>query len=837
MYQNKFLESRKFHKIHLENPAPYQSLHLAPFINEGGSIFKKDALFLEALTIGNSSKELPGTIAFRDDGFWGYDGSNWKNFMKETHWRNEDGILFCLNNKVGINKVNPKKMLEIGGDTQVDKKLYVKEQGIFDEGIILNENEGKKKKGLIRFYNGEFEGFNGEQWINFGKILKREDVKPEIESFNYEIMKPLIFKNNEYETHFFYENGFKFQKLHSKSFEPIAFENIECSGITVHNNIDCNKHKIINVSDPLYQTDVATKKYVDQVAQGLNNYLVCHYLYLSGDEVKENILEGEFVVFENLELKKKIGDELVLIKHVEIPAKVLVKKGKYSNSEYFILDEGDTVTFLQVNGIESVEYGEGMKKEGNIVNLVIDEKIKGLIREKFEQEEILEERHFRDNLISGRNIKDGEITGRHLRENTIDGKHLKQGFLKNTHFSPGIITEKEISSESISERCLKPNIIKPYHLDKEVVGEEQLKMKIIRSGHLNDKIIDSHHLKSSIILGEHLESNQLESRHLKEGVIKTQHLELGIIGEKQLRDKVIFENHLTPNIISNLHLMENAVSSINIKEQSVKSIHLERDVIKDWHLDEKIIEGKHLKEGIIEGRMIQDRSIGANHLIKNFITGDLIKSNEIKERHLGFNLINTEHLINCAVITSKIMDNAITEGKISNNAVSTNKVKNGAITNEKLKNSFIKVLSDTVLTCNQEVNLGETLSININPNYFIPKKKDGFVEVLDNVKLGEEETPNQLEVNLRTTFKNQSIFQGDVKFNGKVEFKKEMFYSMGMMMQCLFFPKDLDESKWLKCDGREIRKQDYYDFFYEQNLENETLTLPNLPMTYIKISF
>lgn len=815
MYQNKFLESRKFHKIHLENNAPYQSLHLAPFINEGGSIFKKDALFLESLTIGNSSKELPGTISFKEDGFWGYDGSSWKNFMKETHWKNEDGILYSLSNKVGINKVNPKKMLEVGGDTQIDKKLYVKGQSIFDEGIIINETEGKKKKGFLRFFNGEFEGFNGEKWINFGNLIEE---KPQIE--NQVFSKPLTFKNENHETHFFYNNGFKFQKLNSK---PTTFENIECSGISVHNTIDCNKHKIINVSEPLHQTDVATKKYVDQVSQGLNNYLVCHYLCLDEDELDENILEGEFIVFNNLELKKKEGNDLVLIKTLEIPAKVFVKKGKYSNSEYFIMDEGNKISFLQINGVDN-----GFKGDGEIGDKVREEWEK-----KLKEDNILEERHLKEGIIGEKSVREGEILGRHLRENEIEGKHLRDGCLRNNHFTPGIITEKEISSESISERCLKPNIIKPYHLGEEIIGEEQLKKRIIRDEHLNDKVIDSYHLRNKIILGEHLGEGQVDSKHLREGIISLEHLKDGLIGDKQLMDKSIFENHLNAGIISDIHLKEKIVSGINLKDNSVSSKHLEKKLIKECHLDDKIIERCHLKEGIIDGLLIQNGSIGVNHLMKNIITGDLIKKNEIKEKHLGFNLIKTEHLTNCAIITSKIMDNAIVENKLANNSVSTNKIKNNVVTNEKLKNSFIKVSSDPILTCNQIVNLGETLSININPNYYFPKKKEGFVEILDNIRLGEEESSNQLQVNLKTMFKNNCVFEGDVKFKGEIEFDKEKFYSVGMMIQSLFFPKDLDENKWVKCDGREVKKIDYPDFF--NNFEEDSLILPNIPMTYLKI--
>ena len=66
---NKLLESKKFNKIHIDNSNPIQSLTIAPFINEGGSIFKKDAIFLESIIIGNSKKEIPGTLSFKNNEF------------------------------------------------------------------------------------------------------------------------------------------------------------------------------------------------------------------------------------------------------------------------------------------------------------------------------------------------------------------------------------------------------------------------------------------------------------------------------------------------------------------------------------------------------------------------------------------------------------------------------------------------------------------------------------------------------------------------------------------------------------------------------------------------
>ena len=57
----------------------------------------------------------------------------------------DDNIVYTTGRRIGINKPNPKKALEVGGDVLIDKKLVVCEDANLGVGVCLGENAGKKR--------------------------------------------------------------------------------------------------------------------------------------------------------------------------------------------------------------------------------------------------------------------------------------------------------------------------------------------------------------------------------------------------------------------------------------------------------------------------------------------------------------------------------------------------------------------------------------------------------------------------------------------------------------------------------------------------------------------
>ena len=62
MYHNSFLESKRYAKLHIENNGDVRNMDLAPFIVEGGSVFKKRSYFLRSIIIGDDNKQLEGQL-------------------------------------------------------------------------------------------------------------------------------------------------------------------------------------------------------------------------------------------------------------------------------------------------------------------------------------------------------------------------------------------------------------------------------------------------------------------------------------------------------------------------------------------------------------------------------------------------------------------------------------------------------------------------------------------------------------------------------------------------------------------------------------------------------
>lgn len=845
---NSLLESRRFNHIYIENDQEVRNKNMAPLIVEGGSLFKKTAFFLNSIIIGPNKDEKEGTLAFKNNEFMGFNGEKWISFSKNDVWTEKDGIVYIEGKKIGINKIGPKKTLEVGGDVSIDKKLFVRDDVTMETGYQLGDNQGKKRRGYVRFWDNIFEGYDGEKWVKFGGETVSE-IK-EIPQVNLEkvdklklISCPLTFLNNGLETHFYYDNDkseFCLARL-NKSFETINMENLYMGNLKLQGDItfeEGGRKTIKNVSDPVVDSEVATKRYVDQMCSGLQDYIVTDFL-LFGDDCK---LEGD-----DLEINGKVGEigvgKLVFIldeKHSELfsviemgekiklngisvaqpPAKLLVKDGKYGNSEYIIFSNNN---FMQLNGMESVEYISPLLNIGKEIRLKYDKNI--FTDELSIKDKSIQNNHLSDDLIESRNIKNESILSSHLLDNIIESRHLankvitsnhiqhksigdvhmRDGFLRNHHFTPGIISEKELGNECVGLTSLKSGIILQKHLTKGCVMGDNIGDSEISGKHLEDKLLDTRHFNERIILGEHLSNNLIKNNHLGEKSVDNKNLMDNIISSEHLKSGIINKEHLQVNIINGFHIQENSILGTHIKEQTVVSNNLSKNIIKDWHIGEGVIKRIHLEDYIIDGSKLCEKMLEERHFSDNCIGLNNLKKNCVNGNNIMVGVIEDKHLMNYCVKTAKLMDGSVTEIKIAENSVSTSKIKDGSITSDKLKLPFIKISSDPVFTVTQMVNLGETLNLGLNPNYMIPKRREGVVEFMSSVRFGEEGTGQRMEVNMELDV------YGDVNFRRNVKINNERLFQIGEI-RGIWEKIHLDENfhkNWTKCDGKRVKKSDY----------------------------
>ena len=871
MYHNSFLESKRYAKLHIENNLEVRNQHLAPLIVEGGSVFKKQSFFLGSIVLGDHFGEKEGQIVYRNGEFMGFNGINWSNFTRKNIWIEGEDVVTIEGKRIGINKINPKKTLEVGGDAIVDKKMHIGDILSCNNGIVLAENQTKKRSGMIRFWENRFEGFDGEKWVNFcGSKEVQTPVIPDIDFTRIQTIGllncPLSFlQGDASKTHIWFDwekECYNMGRLLDGNMELIRRDNLHIRELSLDGDIIMNgKSTIRNVMDPQNSDEVATKRYVDTISQGLQNYMFVRFLLFEED--------FEYMEKQNsIKLRRDVGDitkfpgaiigiiiksaatlsdvieiidgsilHLKYLQEIQTPAKLCVQEGRYGNSEYFVFDKNDEIGYLQVNGIENLEYGGCIQRKGKKVELEVSKIFQtspeldikeGAITAKYLENEIIHENHLSMNCVCAKNIANevienrhfgkGVINGSNIEEKTINSKHLKEGCIKTIHMGAGIITDHELSSECIHMTHLKSAIILQKHLSKNCIGLENLMEGIIERKHLLDKIILTSHLNDEIILSNHIANAQIQDRHLLPNIIQDIHIQSRQIRGDHIREREITGAHIVVGSIDGLLIKEDAIGAGNIKEQSIFPRHLTRNCVSEWNIGDGQIKSRHFEEGSIDGTKLASGVIMDRHINPQAINAEHIKRGTIQGNHIAINSIDDKHISNASIKTTKLMDGAISETKLGENSVTTNKIKDKTITNDKLKLPFLKIETDAMFIAPKLVHLGETLQIGLNQNYMIPRKRDGVVEFMGAVRFGEEGSGQTMEVHM------------ELDIRGKMKVAGETLFFPGEIRAVAKGIK-MDEKKWLLCDGKRVKRSHYYELYRameEKKEDGDDFYLPDV---------
>ena len=137
-----------------------------------------------------------------------------------------------------------------------------------------------------------------------------------------------------------------------------------------------------------------------------------------------------------------------------------------------------------------------------------------------------------------------------------------------------------------------------------------------------------------------------------------------------------------------------------------------------------------------------------------------------------------------------------------------------------MKLPFIRLELDSIFMGPKMVNLGETLSLSLNGNYMIPKRRDGVVEFMGSVRFGEQGGGQKMEINM------------DMEMNGEVKIGGEKVKEMGEIRGFVKGKKMNKEflEKWIKCDGKRVRRSDYFELYeiMDKNEEEDEFYLPDI---------
>lgn len=826
-----FLETKKFQTLTIENQNQINigNLKSVPFLCKGSGCFNKLVVFKEGFILGNNNLKLEGNIKYENENFYGYNGTDWIPFNAEQIWEKSENNISINNKKLGIGKLNPKKLLDIAGDVQIDKKLSCNETATFDQGICVKPNKVKKIPGTIRFFENSFQGYDGENWIDFGNsdefVLK---VDQESNVLQDDILK---FKDIVIDTLNLGENV-KFESQNNKL--VITTPCISVSNtMEFKDGITIKKRKIVNIDEPENDGDVVTKRYVDNALKGLKSQLMADYFFEK--EVSFEIDENEAIILlKNNELFIiEKGNKLSL---TDFPLKVLVNKGKYEGKEIIFYKKDDLIAYHISGHITPNNFGKIFSIEkGNNINIrlgsTIEEDIDGLnikdrsISNRYLDKNSIKTDNLLDNIVTtekianksieASKIKNYTISAEHLKDNIISAKHLQNGIIQSRHIGPNGISTNNLCPELISSIHLKSGIIVNDHLGKGIISSDNLKNEIVESCHLKNKVIGRNHLSEKIVNAEHIQNSSIGEIHLKEKIILGKHLNEKIITEKHLDNNIISGDHICKKQIKSIHLAPNSIREENIAEGQIDKIHLKQDIISSEELEADSVDIYHLKDYCVDGSKIGKRAILSEHLTESIINGDHLMENIINANHLQRNIIDESHLSNNIIKTHHLSLGSITEQKLQEESITNRKIKDKTIQNNKIKTPYLNIVFDEYLSGNNQVNLGETLKIGVNNNYYLPRKQANNILMEGNIKVGEEDTKDQMVVN------------NEVVFNGKVDFTDNRVMPIGSVLQFLKNIK-VDTSKYLKLDGSEITKIKYPELFNLMKNNDKKIILPKI---------
>jgi hypothetical protein len=245
---------------------------------------------------------------------------------------------------------------------------------------------------------------------------------------------------------------------------------------------------------------------------------------------------------------------------------------------------------------------------------------------------------------------------------------------------------------------------------------------------------------------------------------------------------------------------------------------LTRGCIGDWNISDGQIKARHFEEASIDSGKIASGAIIDRHIQPYSINTEHIKKGSIQGNHITLNTIDEKHIINASIKTTKLMDGAVTETKLGENSVTTNKIKDKTISNDKLKLPFLKIETDAMFIAPKIVHLGETLQIGLNQNYMIPRKRDGVVEFMGAVRFGEEGSGQTMEVHM------------ELDVRGKMRVGGENLFFPGEIRTVARGVK-MDEKRWLLCDGKRVKRSQYYELYRameEKKEDGDDFYLPDI---------
>ena len=504
----------------------------APLYVKGDILVKKSIHTEKEIVLHDSKAEenekvYPGTLRFWGGNFYGYlsDEKGWVNWSQATEeltrkfielsqeierkqlWspfynkddtQNPIGYAF-YKGKIAIGKpFSGEGALEVGGDCVMDRKLHVKGLLKLENGIRLSET-ATEQPGCLRFTNGIFEGFNGNNWIPFGEtnkeiIIQEKVIQPTISLDHFAtkdyvdkmislgmiwlpVMDDIFIVETDFDWIFPYQDkwnvGMKIWVSNKQSFHFIQL-------IGLHDNLfqfERLKVKDFEINN-LYGVMVRTQGQI---------------WWIQKDETGK-LHSG---MFEPIE---KINQEVKIIEQKEI-----------------------------IREIDETKLNELKKDFKTLIHMIENQETKikdGSIKSNHLQKYSIESHHIFPKAIGAIHLSNQCIRTEHLSQNCFNHQHLKDGCIESRHLTRNSITASNIAPNSIEEYHLSGKLDPCRVFEKGKLTGDWLASHSIHSECLTDSLIRENHIKRHTIRNWHFHPEwKIDKNQIGLNIIQTEHIQ------------------------------------------------------------------------------------------------------------------------------------------------------------------------------------------------------------------------------------------------------------------------------------------------------------------------
>lgn len=476
-------------------------------------------------------------------------------------------------------------LFEVGGDVLFDRRLTVRGQIRADMGIRLGDTH-VEQPGTMRFRDGLFEGYNGNEWIHlFGGSPVIEQVQERLDR---------VQENCEY---------------------PV---------------IDMSK--------------MATRDYVDRmVSVGLVWLPVVHFMVNLGNQEKlgETFITGddEMNIGGRVWFRRENGQHMGIREILEVDfrdGKRLLKLGEIRedpNRKGVIIQPGtlygviisdnkrQQTWWIQVREDGVMESGEFHIYPERVVDVerVVVEKtvVQDTIREEYERWKretssfydsqirqfemslinyesrpavlspgMIEPSHIQSKAIRTEHFGDSVIKNIHIGDGVIEPRHLSSGCFRLEHLADGSIQSKHLGKGAVTSSIIAPGAIEEYHLYGKMDPRRIFNLKTLADDWFQDKSIGTRVLRDQCITGVQIQEHVIRPVHLhrdfvldggfiRQGTLLTSHFRRGEISGSILKPESGEPNFFGAGRLPGWSITPNSMHADALIRETLTSKHFE----------------------------------------------------------------------------------------------------------------------------------------------------------------------------------------------------------------------------------------------------------------------